>query len=421
VKHSIPSADLGPAAAALTGPIEACVHCGYCLPTCPTYVTMEEEMDSPRGRIFLIKEVLEGKLELEAALPYVDNCLGCQACVTACPSGVEYGDLLTAFRLQSEPRRRRAPLAAAQRKVALRTLADPRRFRRRARLGQSLARFAGLLPASTAAMLRLLPARLPAVEPLPELIPAQGPRRGRVALLAGCAQQVLDPGINAAAARVLARNGIEVVVPAAQGCCGSLALHAGDGAQARKLAARNLSAFPDDVDAVISTAAGCGSGMREYGLLFAGEVEEESARKLADRVLDVTSYLAEQGLSEPPPALERPLAAAYHDACHLAHAQGVRAAPRALLTQIPGLELREPREWELCCGSAGTYNVERPAVAAELGERKARSLAETGAELVATTNIGCLTQIGRHLGELGQPLPVLHVLQVLDRAYEGTL
>jgi glycolate oxidase iron-sulfur subunit len=421
VKHAIGVEELGPNGAAMSGPIESCVHCGFCLPTCPTYVTMEEEMDSPRGRIFLIKEVLEGKLELEASLPYIDNCLGCQACVSACPSGVEYGDLLTAFRAHAEPRRRRRPVGRAPRARALRTLPHPQRLRVAARLGAAARATRRLLPRSLAAMVELLPRRLPPPASLPPLIPAEGKRRARVALLTGCAQRVLDPEINAAAARVLARNGVEVIVPPAQGCCGSLALHTGAADQARRLARRNLDAFPDDVDALVTTAAGCGSGIAEYGLLFAGEPDEDRARQLAGSVVDVTAFLAQIGLAERPPPLAAPLELAYQDACHLAHAQGVRSAPRELLGVIEGLVLREPEEWELCCGSAGTYNVEKPEVAAELGRRKARNLLATGARLVASGNIGCITQLQTHLAGLGQRIEVLHTIQVLDRAYSSTL
>jgi glycolate oxidase iron-sulfur subunit len=270
-------------------------------------------------------------------------------------------------------------------------------------------------------MLELLPDTLPAAQPLPAIVPADGERRARVALLAGCAQQVLAPAINWATVRVLARNGVETVIPPRQGCCGALPLHTGAADHARRLARRNLAAFPDDVDAVITNAAGCGSGMREYGLVFAGEAEEAAARALAERTVDVAVFLAELGLREPPPALGAPLRVAYHDACHLAHAQRVRAQPRDLLRAIDGVELVEPSEWELCCGSAGTYNVEKPAVAASLGERKARNLAATGAELIATGNIGCMTQVQTHLRALGRELPVLHTLEVLDRAYTQSL
>jgi glycolate oxidase iron-sulfur subunit len=421
MRHEIPVERLGPQAQHMADAVGSCVHCGFCLPTCPTYVTMGEEMDSPRGRIFLMKEVLEGQIELETALPYIDNCLGCQACETACPSGVAYGELITPFRAYAEQHRERAPLDRAQRAMVLRTLPYPRRFRLAARLGRVAKPLAGRLPASFGAMLRLLPDRLPKAQSLPTVVPAQGARRARVALLAGCAQQVLAPDINLATLRVLARNGVETVIPPAQGCCGALAMHTGAADQARGHARSNLKAFPDDVDAVLTNAAGCGSGMKEYGLLFAGEPEQEAAARLADRTVDVSTFLAALGLREPPPPLAAPLTVAYHDACHLAHAQGVRREPRDLLRAIAGVTLAEPAEWELCCGSAGTYNVEKPETADALGARKADNLLATGATLIASGNIGCLTQVDTHLRARGHRIPVLHTLQVLDRAYTQTL
>jgi glycolate oxidase iron-sulfur subunit len=421
VKHEIPTESLGVRGPLMTGPIESCVHCGFCLPTCPTYVTMGEEMDSPRGRIFLIKEVLEGKVEVELAQPYLDNCLGCQACETACPSGVKYGDLITEFRGRSEPERKRPPAQRLRRELALRTLPYGNRFRAAAKTGALARKARALVPKPLRPMVDLLPEELPPARPLPPSFTPRGERRARVALLAGCVQQQLDPEIGWAAGRVLARNGVEVIVPAGQGCCGSLAMHAGEAKGARKLARRNLAAFPTDVDAVITTAAGCGSGMREYGALFLGEPEHEAAAALAARTLDVAEFLADLGLAEPPPALPEPRRVAYHDACHLAHAQGVTAAPRSLLGAIEGLELLTPAEAELCCGSAGVYNVERPEVAAELGERKARNLLATGAELIASGNIGCLTQLQNQLAGLGRPIPAMHTIQVLDRAYDQTL
>jgi glycolate oxidase iron-sulfur subunit len=421
MRHEIPVQRLGPQAQSMADAVGSCVHCGFRLPTCPTYVTMGEEMDSPRGRIFLMKEVLEGQLELETALPYIDNCLGCQACETACPSGVQYGELITPFRAYAEQHREREPLDRAQRAMVLRTLPHPRRFRLAARLGRVAKPLAGRLPASMGAMLRLLPDRLPPAQRLPTVVPAQGERRARVALLAGCAQQVLAPDINLATLRVLARNGVETVIPPAQGCCGALAMHTGAAERAKGHARRNLLAFPDDVDAVITNAAGCGSGMKEYGLLFAGEPEHEAAQRLADRTVDVSIFLSALGLCEPPPPLAAPLTVAYHDACHLAHAQGVRREPRDLLRAIDGVTLAEPAEWELCCGSAGTYNVEKPETADALGRRKATNLLATDATLIASGNIGCLTQVQTHLRALGHELPVLHTLQVLDRAYTRTL
>jgi glycolate oxidase iron-sulfur subunit len=400
--------------------IGSCVHCGFCLPTCPTYATMGEEMDSPRGRIFLMKEVLEGQLELETALPYIDNCLGCQACETACPSGVEYGKLLVPFRAWAEERREdRDPLDRLHREMILRTLPFPWRFRAAARMGMLARPLKGLLPDKLGAMLSLLPERLPRARRLPEVVRARGEKRARVAFLAGCAQQVLAPEINVATLRVLAANGVEVVIPRGQGCCGALAMHTGASGQAKPLVRRNLEAFPSDVDAILTNAAGCGSGMHEYGLLLKGEPEEEAARAFAEKVVDVSVFLDGLGLVAELPPLPEPVRVAYHDACHLAHAQGVRSAPRALLEAVPGLELVEPDEWELCCGSAGTYNVDKPETAAELGERKARNLLDTGAQAIATGNIGCLTQITTHLAALGRPLPVLHTFGVLDAAYAG--
>jgi glycolate oxidase iron-sulfur subunit len=401
--------------------VGSCVHCGFCLPSCPTYVTMGEEMDSPRGRIILMKEVLEGELELEAALPFIDNCLGCLSCETACPSGVQYGELLTPFRAYAEQHRDRPPLDRLQRELVLRTLPYPRRLRLAARLGRVAKPLASVLPKSMAAMLSLLPGRLPMPQPLPSVVPAEGRRRARVALLAGCAQQVLAPDINWATLRVLARNGVETVIPPNQGCCGALAMHTGASDRAKPMARRNIKAFQLEVDAVITNAAGCGSGMQEYGLLFKGEPEHEAAGVLAERVVDVAVFLQRLGLRELPAQYPEPLRVAYHDACHLAHAQGVRDAPRDLLRATGNVTLVEPAEWELCCGSAGTYNVERPEVAQELGRRKAHNLLATGARVIASGNIGCLTQVSTHLRALGADIPVLHTLQILDRMYTQTL
>jgi glycolate oxidase iron-sulfur subunit len=420
VQHTIPLEQYGRQAARMADPIESCVHCGFCLPTCPTYLTLGEEMDSPRGRIILMKEVLEGRVELENALPYIDNCLGCQACETACPSGVKYGELISPFRAYAEEHRERQPIDRLQRMMALQTLPYPQRFRLAARFGRFARPLARVLPRSMRAMLELLPEALPGPDPLPAVYPAIGERRARVALLAGCAQQVLSPNIGWATLRVLARNGIETVIPASQGCCGALAMHTGAADQARRLARRNLDAFPGDVDAIVTNAAGCGSGMKEYELLFEGRPEHERAVVFANRVVDVTSLLDQIGIVEVPP-LAHELTIAYHDACHLAHAQKVRNPPRALLGAIPGARVVTPAEWEICCGSAGTYNIERPEIASQLGERKARNLITTGAQLIAAGNIGCLTQITTHLSALGHELPVMHTIEVLDLAYRGTL
>ncbi|HEX3729520.1 MAG TPA: heterodisulfide reductase-related iron-sulfur binding cluster [Opitutaceae bacterium] len=418
--HSIPKDRAGPQTSAMAHAVESCVHCGFCLPTCPTYVTLGEEMNSPRGRIVLMKETLEGKLTVDQTKGFIDCCLGCLACETSCPSGVRYGELLTPYRAWAEPRRSRGLAERLRRAVLLATLPHPGRFRL-ALAGARLARpMRGLLPAFLRPMLDLAPAAVPPADPLPEIFPAQGPRRARVALLAGCAQQVLEPGIGRSTLNVLAANGVEVVVPRGQACCGGLALHIGAAKSARATARRNLAAFPDDVDAVITNASGCGSALADYPLLFKGEPEEARAAAFVRRAADVSTFLHRLGLI-PPPALPRTMKIAYHDACHLAHAQRVRSAPRELLRLVPGLELVEPAEWEVCCGSAGTYNLENPAVADALGMRKAENLLATGAEAIALGNIGCLTQIDAHLRRLGRPLPVLHTVQLLDRAYRGEL
>jgi glycolate oxidase iron-sulfur subunit len=418
MQHAIPIETLGPQGPAMAEAVDNCVHCGFCLATCPTYLVLGEEMDSPRGRIILMKEVLEGELAAEQALPYIDRCLGCMACVTACPSGVAYGHLLGPFRARAEQERTRPLLDEATRRLLMETLPYPDRFRLAVGAGRLGKWAAAVLPAELRTMLELLPATLPPAQPLPEFYPAIGKRRGRVALLAGCVQQVLAPQINWATLRVLAHNGIETVIPRGQGCCGSLALHNGEAEQARTLARTNLAAFPDDVDAIITNAAGCGSGMHEYGLLFAGESDCGRAAELGTRAQDITVFLDGLGVMPPGP-LPEPLRVAYHDACHLAHAQGVTAQPRRLLAAIPNLQLVEIAESEICCGSAGTYNLEQPQLAHRIGERKARNIIATGAQAVVTGNIGCLTQIRTHLELLGRPLPLWHTVELLDAAYQS--
>jgi len=416
MQHAIDITPLGPQGPAMTAAVDRCVHCGFCLATCPTYKVLGEEMDSPRGRIYLMKEALEGTLTPDEVLPYVDRCLGCLACVTACPSGVEYGELLAPFRAKVESKRSRPLLDRMARLVINRTLPYPSVFRAAAVTGKLAKPVQRWLPGKFGAMLDLLPEEVPPLEKLPEIIPAHGTRRARVALLAGCVQQVLSPAINRATIDVLVRNGVEVVIPAGQGCCGSLALHTGEERQARALARRNFPLFPDDVDAIITNAAGCGSGIHEYGLLFAGTEDAEAARTFAEKACDITVFLDRLGLLEPV-SLPQPLTVAYHDACHLAHAQGVTQPPRRLLAAIPNLRVVEIPEAELCCGSAGTYNLEQPDLARIIGRRKAEAILSTGAEMVVTGNIGCLTQIRTHLAQLGHPLPVQHTVELLARAY----
>ncbi len=418
MRHEIPTADFGPYGETMAQEVKACVHCGFCLPVCPTYKVLGEEMDSPRGRIVLMKEVLEGNLSVEEAIPYVDKCLGCLACVTACPSGVQYGELLNPFRSYAEEQRKRDPLSRITRFMLNHILPFPKRFSKAAALARLARPFRPLFPTTLRTMVDLLPSKLSPRSPFPAVYPAKGTQRARVALLTGCAQQVLAPQINWATLRVLSENGVEIVIPKDQGCCGALAMHGGEADQARGLALRNFTSFPHDVDAVLTNAAGCGSGMKEYPLLFKDLPDEAEAHRFADRVQDVSVFLKDLGL-KPPPPLAEPLRLAYHDACHLAHAQGVRREPRRLLESIPNLTLVEIPDGETCCGSAGTYNLEQPEIARTLGERKVGTILETKVDSVAAGNVGCIIQIQTYLEGQGESIPVLHTLEVLDRAYSS--
>ena len=375
-------------------------------------------MDSPRGRIVLMKEGLEGSLKVGETLAYVDRCLGCLACVSSCPSGVRYGQLLSPYRTAAE-RRRSRPLGKLLSRVLLReTLPYPRRFAVAARLGRLARPFVALLPRELRPMLSLLPDSVPRRRPLPAVYPAEGPRRARVAFLAGCVQQVLGQEMNWATLRVLAANGVEVVIPEEQGCCGALLLHMGEEERGLAQARHNLAVFPKDVDAVVTNVAGCGSAMKEYGELFAGRPEEAQAAQFAARVQDVTEFLVGLGIRVPP-GLPAPLTVAYHDACHLAHAQGITVEPRALLGAVPNLTLVEIPDRELCCGSAGSYNIEQPQIAERLGELKAANILRTGAGAVAAGNIGCIVQIRAHLRQAAARIPVYHTIELLDWAYRG--
>ncbi len=397
--------------------VTACVHCGFCLPSCPTYQELGEEMDSPRGRIYLMKGALEGNLDPAQVQPHIDRCLGCMACETACPSGVRYHELLLPYRARTEGQGhagssgaesadQRSSVTAAQirrplverfrRWLMMQTLPYPSRFRfavRSARIARALR---PITPGAIRPLLDLAPEHLPRAERLPARIPAVGPRRARVALLTGCVQRVMEPAINAATADVLSRNGIEVIVPERQGCCGALTWHAGKVEAARGFARQIFRTFPDDVDAIVVNAAGCGSAMKEYPLAFAGEPDEDVASRLAERVVDVAVFLDRAGIT-PPPSLAAPVRVAYHDACHLCHAQQIHAEPRRLLASIAGLELVELRDGERCCGSAGTYNIDQPDIAASLGRKKAAAVRNTECDIVATGNIGCMVQIRKHL------------------------
>lgn len=418
MQHKIDISHHGPRGAAMADAIQSCVHCGFCLAACPTYKLLGQEMDSPRGRIVLMKGVLEGEITAEDAQPHIDRCLGCVGCVPACPSGVPYGALLMSYRAQVEGERKRPFLDTLTRTLIAETLPYPIRFRRAIQTGKLARVIQSGLPEQISAMISLLPDSVPNSEPLPTIYPAKGKRRARVALLTGCVQQVLAPEINWATLRVLAANGVETIIPADQGCCGSILMHIGEDNRAQKLARHNLNTFPQDVDAIITNAAGCGSGMKEYGLLFAEDALKVQASTFAKQVQDVTTFLDGLGL-RPPAALPQPLRIAYHDACHLRHAQGVMAAPRRLLRTIPNIELVELGDDGLCCGSAGTYNLEQPELAHALGQQKTQVILTTGADAVATGNIGCLTQIQTHLTALGRELPLYHTVQILDIAYQN--
>ncbi|MGI9239369.1 MAG: glycolate oxidase subunit GlcF, partial [Verrucomicrobiales bacterium] len=417
MQHEIDTEKFGPYGEPMAEAIKTCVHCGFCLAACPTYNQLGQEMDSPRGRIMIMKEVLEGHGDAGAAAEHIDQCLGCLACEPACPSGVQYRDLISPYRAVVDTSTNRTTSGRLRRWMMSNSVPYPGRFRAAARLGNLCRPLAGLVPKSFRPMLDLLPAKLPAAERLLPSYPAIGAQRGRVALLAGCAQQVLEPGINRATIDVLTRNGVEVVVPQGQGCCGALSWHIGDLERARAFARKNLEAFPDDVDAIITNAAGCGSGLHEYGLILRGTDEAEEAERFAKRAEDISSYLVRLGLREMPPAAA-PRKVAYHDACHLANAQGVRAQPRELLKMIPGVELIELADPHLCCGSAGSYNIDQPEIASDLGAAKAKAVIDSGAEMVTSGNIGCLTQLHSHLKDSVQ---VVHTIELLSLAYGGKL
>lgn len=417
MKHEIDTGTWGPLGYPMAEAVRACVHCGFCLSACPTYEVLKEEMDSPRGRIVLMKQVLEGTVALEEAAPYLDRCLGCLACEPACPSGVPYHQLLSPFRAVTEPQRRRSAGEKLKRALVSTALPAPAVFRRAVAVGRLAGPIAGLAPKAVRPMLDLVPDRLPPSRPLPEVTPARGEPRARVALLAGCAQQALDPEINVATVEVLSRNGVEVVLPAGQGCCGALAWHGGNLRQAQQCARRNLTAFPQDVDAVISNAAGCSTAVREYPLILRGTDQVESARAFAGRVRDVHQFLHELGPSDLP-AAARPTRVVYQDACHLKNGLGIEEAPRALLRRMQNIELAELPHPHRCCGSAGTYNIDQPQIADELGRRKAEDILAAGADVVVSGNIGCLTQLRAHLAGAERPPEILHLMVFLARTYQ---
>jgi glycolate oxidase iron-sulfur subunit len=396
--------------------IADCVHCGFCLPTCPTYSLWGEEMDSPRGRIVLMRQGLEEGGELSDVLvTHIDRCLGCMACVTACPSGVRYDLLIEDTRAQIERNHARPLRERLLRRAIFALFPHPGRLRagvpllalaRRLRITRGRRGLLGLAPQ---------PELSNAVARLPVRTPARGPRRGSVAFLQGCVQRAFFHRVNRATVDVLSAEGFDVHAPREPRCCGALQLHAGDDQPARALARRTIAAL-EGHDLVVVNAAGCGSAMKDYGHLLRDDRDWAGrAERFSRRVRDVTEVLGEAVA----PRAELRMRVAYHDACHLAHAQGVRSQPRELLRSIPGLELVEPPEWETCCGSAGIYNLVEPDAAADLGRRKARNLLGTGAEAVVAANPGCAIQIAAHSERLGRRLPVLHPMELLAESIAG--
>jgi glycolate oxidase iron-sulfur subunit len=410
--------------------IDTCVHCGFCLPVCPTYVLWNEEMDSPRGRIYLIKLAADGQATINPQwVGHFDTCLGCMACMTACPSGVDYGKLIEATRAQIERKHDRGFTEKLFRKLIFGLFTLPDRLRALRwplllyqRSGfQKLLRGSGALkifPERLRAMEALLP-RLPNAERISEVTPAQGKKRVRVGLLLGCVQREVFPNVNAATARVLSAEGCEVVAPEFQPCCGALMVHAGEEEAALQLARRTIDAFERaEVDFVVTNAAGCGSNLREYGHLLRDDAQyAERAKQFAAKCADICEILAVL----PPIAKRHPLPArvAYHDACHLQHAQGVRLQPRSVLAQIPELEVLEIAESAVCCGSAGIYNLVQPDAANALGDRKAQNIAPLKADVVVTGNPGCILQLRASLARVGSRVPVVHTVQLMDASLRG--
>ena len=411
--------------------IDDCVHCGFCLPTCPTYVLWGEEMDSPRGRIYLMKEGLDGEPMSPSMVQHIDACLGCMACVTSCPSGVQYDKLVEAMRGQVERRGsqhrsrrdrvlREAIFALFPHPDRLRLLRGPLALYQRTGLSRLVRRSRVLerLSPTLATMEAVAPPITRQVR-IPERNPARGQRRMVVGMLLGCVQREFFPGVNAATVRVLNMEGCDVVVPPQQGCCGALSVHNGRAEEGRRYARALVDAFTDaGVERIVVNAAGCGSTMKEYAEILGDDPDyAERATRFSEMVRDVTELLVELG-----PVAERhplPVSVAYHDACHLAHAQQVRSQPRELLRAIPGLEVKEIRESEICCGSAGVYNLILAEPARQLGDRKATNVAATGAPLLVTANPGCLLQVTDALRRAGTTIATAHTVEVLDASLRG--
>ncbi|MBC7148659.1 MAG: glycolate oxidase subunit GlcF [Rhizobium sp.] len=413
-----------PHVAEAEGILRKCVHCGFCTATCPTYVTLGNELDSPRGRIYLIKDMLEnGRPADKQVVTHIDRCLSCLACTTTCPSGVDYMHLVDHARIHIEKTYKRPLMNRLTRGILAMTLPYPARFRAAlglARLGRPFAGLFKRIPAlrPMAAMLDLAPRSIPAAgdSARPATHAPKTEKRGRVALLTGCAQPVLDPGINAATIRLLTRLGVEVVVPQGEGCCGALVHHMGREAQALDSARRNVDVWTREIDrggldAIVITASGCGTTIKDYGhMLRLDPAYAEKARRVSALAKDVTEYLSTLDL---PVQDKKNLTVTYHSACSMQHGQKITMAPKMLLKNA-GFTVRDPAEGHLCCGSAGTYNIMQPDISATLKARKVKNLEATKPDVIAAGNIGCMTQIGS-----GTAVPIVHTVELLDWAYGG--
>jgi glycolate oxidase iron-sulfur subunit len=413
--HFSPERLADPAIAEADSILRTCVHCGFCNATCPTYALLGDERDGPRGRIYLIKDMLEGDRPADpATVRHIDRCLSCLACATTCPSGVDYGHLVDQARIRIEQTYDRPWTDRIVRWLLPRVMARPRLFALALRLGALARPVAALLPKRLRAMLAALPQRAPGASPRPMTAPATNERRLRVAMLPGCVQPVLAPEIDEAAIRLLTRRGAEVAMVPDTGCCGALAYHLGQVDEARRLAAANLAAWDHATfDAVAVTASGCGSVVKDYGHVFRGTTHEQAAARVGARARDVTELIAELGLG---PAGRAPrLKVAYHSACSLQHAQKLDRLPRELLSEA-GFDLVEIPEGYMCCGSAGTYSLLQPDLSDRLRARKAENIARVAPDVVAAGNLGCITQIGRALD-----IPVVHTVALLDWATGGPM
>ena len=408
-----------------------CVHCGLCTSACPTYVELGDENDSPRGRIYLMRAVTDGRIELDEAVQgHLDLCLDCRACESACPSGVQYGKLIEPFRIHMQKLGKKLERLSALQRFMLYHLTPYRNRMRMALAPARLAQWTGLdalaqtlgltalMPGSLRQAHEMLPPLKSHYGTMPELLHAEGKRRARVALFLGCAADAFFPETNLATARVLQHNGCDVWIPRNQGCCGALHFHAAHEEPAKQFARQNCAAFAaSEVDAVIVNAAGCGAMLKDYGHLFHGAPEESTAAAFAGKVKDISEFLVELGPIKPTHPL--PMKATYHDACHLCHGQQIRKQPRQLLEMIPELQLVPLNESEICCGAAGSYNLTQPEMAERLGQRKAKNLLETGAEAIFSANVGCLIQIRRYLRELKPELLIAHPIDALWASYSG--